>query len=129
MADNEYEYYNATIRVPKGTRISRSRKTDGAHAGNVHDRETKKLRSADIFLKDDADSPTSLLPVFDYGRDEYALYPRAENPPGMGEATRWTRYFWCRQGCGGERATPQASVERAGDSGHEIGMEESCHNR
>ncbi|MFV2009392.1 MULTISPECIES: hypothetical protein [unclassified Micromonospora] len=54
MDSQEYDEYKATIRAPKGARLSSSRKTAGAHRGFAHDPEAKTLRHAEIFLKDES---------------------------------------------------------------------------
>ena len=61
--DEEFDYLHATIRVPKGTRPSRSRAVDGAHVGNVHDSATKRFARAEIFLEDEAE-PENRGPTF-----------------------------------------------------------------
>jgi hypothetical protein len=62
--DDQYDEYDATVRVPKGTRLSRSRETDGAHRGLTRDPDTKKLGHAEIFLKDEADSLSNEYPSY-----------------------------------------------------------------
>lgn len=78
-SDDEYDEYDAKVRVPKGTHLSRSRETDGAHRGLTRDPDTKKLGHAEIFLKDKADSPSN-----EYARHppvtEEASVPRASEP-------------------------------------------------
>ncbi|MGW3255199.1 hypothetical protein ACWDCX_32180 [Streptomyces fungicidicus] len=51
MDSNEYDEYEAIVRVRKGARFARSRKTVGAHRGMTRDPDTNELGQAEIFLK------------------------------------------------------------------------------
>jgi hypothetical protein len=62
VASDEYDEYDATVRVPKGEKLARSRDTPGAHRGFSHSGD-RKMEHAEIFLK---------------GEDEQELI---QNPP------------------------------------------------
>ncbi|WP_413755060.1 hypothetical protein [Streptomyces sp. MMBL 11-3] len=51
MDDSEYDEYEAIVRVPRGARFTRSRKTEGAHRGMTRDPDTHQVGQAEIFLK------------------------------------------------------------------------------
>ena len=53
MDSSEYEEYEATVRVRKGARFVRSRKTAGAHRGMTRDPDTNEVGQAEIFLKEE----------------------------------------------------------------------------
>lgn len=52
MGSDEYDEYKATVRVPKGEPLARSRDTPGAHRGFTHS-GNRKLQHAEIFLTDE----------------------------------------------------------------------------
>lgn len=83
-SDDEYDEYEATVRVPKGTHLSRSRETDGAHRGLTRDPDTKKLGHAEIFLKDEADSLSNEYAWYPPVSEE-ASVPRASEPSILAE--------------------------------------------
>ncbi len=49
MDGNEYDEFTAKVRVPKGARLARSRKTEGAYRG-ITDPGTDQMGQAEIFL-------------------------------------------------------------------------------
>ncbi|MFF4232514.1 hypothetical protein [Streptomyces sp. NPDC001820] len=51
MDSSEYDEYEAIVRVRKGARFARSRKTTGAHRGMTRDPDTNQVGQAEIFLK------------------------------------------------------------------------------
>ncbi|GAA2093118.1 hypothetical protein GCM10009759_19330 [Kitasatospora saccharophila] len=51
--DDEYDEFDAVVRVPKGARPVRSKKTDGAYRGITRDSETNELGHAEFFLKEE----------------------------------------------------------------------------
>lgn len=51
MDSSEYDEHEAIVRVPKGTHLTRSRKTAGAHRGMTRDPDTNQVGQAEIFLK------------------------------------------------------------------------------
>ncbi|WP_046508956.1 hypothetical protein [Streptomyces odonnellii] len=51
MDNSEYDQYEAIVRVRKGARFARSRKTAGAHRGMTRDPDTNQVGQAEIFLK------------------------------------------------------------------------------
>ncbi|MFJ6141774.1 hypothetical protein [Kitasatospora sp. NPDC092286] len=55
MDSSEYEEYEAIVRVRKGSRFVRSRKTEGAHRGMTRDPGTNELGQAEIFLKEETE--------------------------------------------------------------------------
>ncbi|MFI8079772.1 hypothetical protein ACIF6L_03060 [Kitasatospora sp. NPDC086009] len=65
MDSNEYEEYEAIVRVRKGSRFVRSRKTEGAHRGMTRDPDTNQVGQAEIFLKEETEPD----PVTKYPQD------------------------------------------------------------
>ncbi|MEV1022026.1 hypothetical protein [Streptomyces sp. NPDC050264] len=51
MDSSEYDEYEAVVRVPKGARFARSRKTEGAYRG-ITDPGTAQMDHAELFLKE-----------------------------------------------------------------------------
>ncbi|GGV19313.1 hypothetical protein GCM10010182_46320 [Actinomadura cremea] len=63
MDSSEYDEYEAIVRVRKGARFARSRKTAGAHRGMTRDPDTNQVRQAEIFLKKENEpDPVSAYP-------------------------------------------------------------------
>jgi hypothetical protein len=54
VASDQYDEYDARVRVPKGERLARSRDTPGAHRGFTHSGE-RKMEHAEIFLKGESE--------------------------------------------------------------------------
>ncbi|MEU9272691.1 hypothetical protein AB0E04_45990 [Streptomyces sp. NPDC048251] len=76
MDDSEYDEYEAIVRVPRGARFTRSRKTAGAHRGMTRDPDTHQVGQAEIFLKKEN------------GPDPVAAYPHGwlDSDPHESEA-------------------------------------------
>ncbi|MFE9802894.1 hypothetical protein ACFYP6_29170 [Streptomyces goshikiensis] len=51
MDSSKYDEYKATVRVPKGVRFTRSRKTEGAYRGMTRDPDTNQVGQAEFFLE------------------------------------------------------------------------------
>jgi hypothetical protein len=51
MDSSGYDEYEAIVRVRKGARLTRSRKTAGAHRGMTRDSDTNQVGQAEIFFK------------------------------------------------------------------------------
>lgn len=63
MDSSEYDEYEATIRVRKGARLARSRKSANAHRGMTRDPDTNQVGQAEIFLKEENEpNPVALYP-------------------------------------------------------------------
>lgn len=63
MDSSEYDEYEAIVRVPRGARFTRSRKTAGAHRGMTRDPDTNQVGQAEIFLKKENESdPVAAYP-------------------------------------------------------------------
>jgi hypothetical protein len=65
---DEYDEYDAKVRVPKGEKLAQSRVTPGAHRGFTHSGD-RKMEHAEIFLKsegerDEPESDNDPAPVF-----------------------------------------------------------------
>jgi hypothetical protein len=62
MDSGEYDEYEAIVRVPKGARLARSRKTEGAHRG-ITDPGTDQMSNAELFLKEQTEpDPVAAYP-------------------------------------------------------------------
>ncbi|MFE9332991.1 hypothetical protein [Streptomyces sp. NPDC006925] len=72
MDSSEYDEYEAIVRVRKGTRLARSRKTEGARRGMTRDPDTNQVGQAEIFLKENDPDPVAAYPQgwLDSGRHE-----------------------------------------------------------
>ncbi|MET9819740.1 hypothetical protein [Streptomyces sp. NPDC006355] len=66
MDRSEYDEHEAIVRVPKGTHLTRSRKTAGAHRGMTRDPDTNQVGQAEIFLKKENEP------------DQVSAYPQSE---------------------------------------------------
>ncbi|MFD0229671.1 hypothetical protein ACWGPD_34095 [Streptomyces hirsutus] len=66
MDSSEYDEYKAIVRVRKGARFARSRKTPGAHRGMTRDPDTNQVGQAEIFLKEENEPDP--VPAYPQGR-------------------------------------------------------------
>ncbi|WP_440098481.1 hypothetical protein [Streptosporangium sp. H16] len=66
MASIEYDEYDAVVRVPKGAKLPKSKKTAGAHRGPTRDPDTNKSVHPEFFLNGEnkENAPTASPPVF-----------------------------------------------------------------
>ncbi|GAA2999269.1 hypothetical protein GCM10020229_09510 [Kitasatospora albolonga] len=71
MDSNEYDEYEAVVRVRKGSRLTQSRKTAGANRGMTRDPDTNQVGQAEIFLKDDEPEPIGYQLYDQPGDDHY----------------------------------------------------------
>lgn len=73
MTNDEYDEYPATVRVPKGANLSRSRKSPGAHRGLTRNSDNE-LGHAEIFLKDENENEAGSSPASSstFDTEEYA---------------------------------------------------------
>lgn len=62
MDSSEYDEYEAIVRVRKGARFARSRKTEGAHRGMTRDPDTNQVGQAEIFLKENEPDSVAAYP-------------------------------------------------------------------
>lgn len=62
MDSSEYDEHLATVRVPKGARLTQSRKTEGAYRGMTRDLDTNQVGQAEIFLKENEPDPVATYP-------------------------------------------------------------------
>lgn len=62
MDSSEYDEYEAIVRVRKGARFARSRKTAGAHRGMTRDPDTHQVGQAEIFLKENEPDQVAAYP-------------------------------------------------------------------
>lgn len=62
MDSSEYDEYEAIVRVRKGARFARSRKTECAHRGMTRDPDTNQVGQAEIFLKENEPDPVAAYP-------------------------------------------------------------------
>ncbi|MFJ5608200.1 hypothetical protein ACIQCJ_02220 [Streptomyces sp. NPDC093221] len=89
MDSNEYDEYEAIVRVPKGARLARSRKTEGAHRG-ITDPGTDQMGNAELFLKEqNGPNPVAAHPQdwpdFDHYESEVRAQERRENAEFVAE--------------------------------------------
>ncbi|MEV8397213.1 hypothetical protein [Streptomyces niveus] len=82
MDSNEYDEYEAVVRVSKGARLARSRKTEGAYRG-ITDPGTDQMDHAELFLKDrNGPDPVAAQPQdwpdFDHRESEALAQERRE---------------------------------------------------
>ncbi|MFD6530854.1 hypothetical protein [Streptomyces sp. NPDC060184] len=86
MDSSEYDDYEAIVRVPKGTRLSRSRKTEGAHRGMTRDPDTHQVGQAEIFLKEASEpDPVAAYPQDWLHSDERESQARARERQEIAE--------------------------------------------
>ncbi|WP_055600601.1 hypothetical protein [Streptomyces aureus] len=79
MDSSEYDEYEAIVRVRKGARFARSRKTAGAHRGMTRDPDTNQVGQAEIFLKeDDEPDPVTAYPQDGLDHDRHESEARAQ---------------------------------------------------
>ncbi|MFD6432093.1 hypothetical protein [Streptomyces venezuelae] len=63
MESSDYDEYEAIVRVSRGARFTRSRKTAGAHRGMTRDPDTHQVGQAEIFLKKESEpDPVAAYP-------------------------------------------------------------------
>ncbi|MFJ7270346.1 hypothetical protein ACIQV3_27555 [Streptomyces sp. NPDC099050] len=76
MDSSEYDEYEAVVRVRKGARFVRSRKTTGAHRGMTRDPDSHEVGQAEIFLKEAEEEENEPDPVEDYPQDRLDSDPQ-----------------------------------------------------
>lgn len=90
MDSSEYDEYEAIVRVRKGARFARSRKTTGAHRGMTRDPDTNQVGQAEIFLKEENElDPVAAYPQgwldSDLDESEARAQERRENAEFLAE--------------------------------------------
>ncbi|MFI6582197.1 hypothetical protein [Embleya sp. NPDC050493] len=79
MDSSEYDEYEAIVRVRKGARFARSRKTAGAHRGMTRDPDTNQVGNAEIFFKEENEpDPVAADPQGWLDSDLYESEARAQ---------------------------------------------------
>ncbi|MET9888427.1 hypothetical protein ABZZ20_35995 [Streptomyces sp. NPDC006430] len=79
MDSSEYDEYEAIVRVRKGARFARSRKTAGAHRGMTRDPDTNQVGQAEIFLKQENEpDPVASYPQGLSDADQHEAEARAQ---------------------------------------------------
>ncbi|MFI8342805.1 hypothetical protein ACIF8W_22500 [Streptomyces sp. NPDC085639] len=78
MDSSEYDEHPAIVRVPKGARLTQSRKTEGAHRGMTRDPDTNQVGQAEIFLKNNEPDPVAAYPQGRLDSDQHESDARAQ---------------------------------------------------
>lgn len=78
MDSSDYDEYEAIVRVPRGARFTRSRKTAGAHRGMTRDPDTNQVGQAEIFLKENEPDPVAAYPQGWLDSDPHESEARAQ---------------------------------------------------